>query len=52
MTIARWSLGIAIGAGLDTAFLAFKPRKRWHANVSVVPTVSPQEVGGSLVGRL
>jgi hypothetical protein len=51
--LLRTSIGIAIGAGLDAAFLAYKPlfRPRSPTGVGFAPLLSPDTVGGSVVGR-
>lgn len=51
--LLRTSIGLAIGAGLDAAFLAYKPlfRPRPATGVGLVPLLSPNSVGGSVVGR-
>jgi hypothetical protein len=51
--LIRTSIGIAIGAGLDAAFLAHKPlfRRQPSTSVSLEPLLSPHTVGGSVAGR-
>jgi hypothetical protein len=51
--LLRTSIGIAIGAGLDAALLAYKPlfRPRPPTGVALAPLLSPDTVGASVVGR-
>ncbi|RYZ09087.1 MAG: hypothetical protein EOO73_04795 [Myxococcales bacterium] len=51
--LVRLSIGLALGAALDAAFLAYRPRSASsvHASLRVVPAMSQHAFGGSLVGR-
>lgn len=50
--LVRLSIGIALGAALDSALLAYRPRRVSSGpSLRLVPAVSQQAFGGSLVGR-
>lgn len=50
--LVRLSIGIALGAALDSALLAYRPRTVSSGpTLQLIPTVSQQAWGGSLVGR-
>jgi hypothetical protein len=51
--LVRLSIGLALGAALDAAFLAYRPRSdpSFNASLHLVPAISQHAFGGSLVGR-
>jgi hypothetical protein len=51
--LVRLSIGLALGAALDAAFLAYRPRSSpsLNANLRLVPAISQHSFSGSLVGR-